>query len=231
MARSLKVIIFRSLRAGRSGPNSPYYQMDFWIPVKSGTLNVAANTSGPHYRGRWTPTLSLGSGTLNTGENVSSAATFLLQASAAQNAVVQVGNQIVTSPTNTVTNAINGVTLQLNDTGSQSTVSIAPDLTAQGANINAFVTAYNTAVSDIVTNTQSPTEAGGARARRRWRLARHAVRSSERARRPDTFPRWALPSTKLPGTCQFSQSSFEQSAASFNPTQVNQRRSPRSARH
>ncbi len=185
---------------------------------ESGTLNVAANTSGPITVADGL-TLSLGSGTLNTGDTFS-AATFLPQVSAAQNAVVQVGNQIVTSPTNTVTNAINGVTLQLNDTGSQSTVSIAPDLTAQGANINAFVTAYNTAVSDIVTNTQSlPKQAAPALAGDGGlRATLFDLQNELGGLNLSTL---GITVNQTTGNLQFSQSSFEQSAAS-NPTQVNQ---------
>jgi flagellar hook-associated protein 2 len=185
---------------------------------ESGTLNVAANNAGPITVADGL-TLSLGSGTLNTGDTFS-VATFLPQVSAAQNAVVQVGNQIVTSPTNTVTNAISGVTLQLNDTGSQSTVSIAPDLTAQGANINAFVTAYNTAVSDIVTNTQSlPKQAAPALAGDGG--LRSTLFNLQNELGGLNLSTLGITVNQTTGNLQFSQSSFEQSAAS-NPTQVNQ---------
>ena len=99
-------------------------------------------------------TLSPGNGTLNTGDSFS-VGTFVPQISAAQNATVQTGNQVVTSQTNSVTNAITGVTLQLSGTGYNSTITIAPDLTTEGNNISAFVKAYNTAIGDIVQNTQA----------------------------------------------------------------------------
>ena len=99
-------------------------------------------------------TLSPGNGTLNTGDSFS-VGTFVPQISAAQNATVQTGNQVVTSQTNSVTNAITGVTLQLSATGYNSTITIAPDLTTEGNNISAFVKAYNTAIGDIVQNTQA----------------------------------------------------------------------------
>jgi len=120
---------------------------------ESGTLNIPANASGPTAVADGL-TLSLGSGTLNTGDSFSVAA-FVPQVSNAQNATVQVGNQVIVSQTNTVSNAIPGVLLQLNNTGSNSSVTVAPDLTTEGNNINAFVTAYNTAIGDIVQNTQA----------------------------------------------------------------------------
>jgi flagellar hook-associated protein 2 len=184
---------------------------------ESGTLNVPANNSGPITVADGL-TLSLGSGTLNTGDTFS-AATFLPQVSAARNAVVQVGNQIVTSPTNTVTNAISGVTLQLNDTGSQSTVSIAPDLTTQGNNINAFVMAYNTAVDDVTTNTQAlPQQAAPALANDGG--LRATLFNLQYQLGGLNLSTLGITVNQNTGDLQFSQSSFEQSAAS-NPTQVN----------
>ncbi len=120
---------------------------------ETGTVNIPANASGPTAVADGL-TVSLGSGTLNVGDNFSAAA-FLPQVNSAQNATVQVGNQIVVSQTNTVSNAISGLTLQLSNTGTNSSVTVAPDLTTQGKNINAFVTAYNTAIDDIVQNTQA----------------------------------------------------------------------------
>jgi flagellar hook-associated protein 2 len=120
---------------------------------ESGTLNIPANASGPTAVADGL-TVSLWSGTLNTGDSFSVAA-FVPQVSNAQNATVQVGNQIIVSQTNTVSNAISGVLLQLNNTGANSSVTVAPDLATEGNNINAFVTAYNTAIGDIVQTTQA----------------------------------------------------------------------------
>jgi flagellar hook-associated protein 2 len=185
---------------------------------ESGTLNVAANNSGPIQVADGL-TLSLGSGTLKAGDTFA-AATFVPQVSTAQNAVVQVGNQIVTSPTNTVTNAISGVTLNLNGTGSGASVTVAPDLATEASNINAFVTAYNTAVSDINTNTQAlPQQTAPA-------LANDGgLRSTlfEMQYQLGTLNLSTLGITvnQSTGALVFSQSGFEQSAAS-NPTAVNQ---------
>ncbi len=120
---------------------------------QSGTLTIPATAGGPTAVVDGL-TVSLGNGTLNTGDNFSAAA-FVPQVSSAQNATVQVGNQVIVSQTNTVTNAITGVTLQLTGTGSNSNVIVAPDLTTQGQNIDAFVTAYNTAIGDVVQDTQA----------------------------------------------------------------------------
>jgi len=120
---------------------------------ETGTVNIPANASGPTAVADGL-TVSLGSGTLKVGDSFSAAA-FVPQVSNAQNATVQVGNQIVVSQTNTVSNAISGLTLQLSNTGTNSSVTVAPDLTTQGKNINAFVTAYNTAIGDIVQETQA----------------------------------------------------------------------------
>ena len=47
------------------------------------------------------------------------------------------GNQIITASSNQVSNAINGVTLNLNGTGGPSVVSVAPDLTTEASQISA----------------------------------------------------------------------------------------------
>jgi flagellar hook-associated protein 2 len=181
-------------------------------------LNVAANNSGPIQVADGL-TLSLGSGTFNAGDSFS-AATFVPQVSAAQNAVVQVGNQVVTSPTNTVTSAISGVTLQLNGTGEGSTVSIAPDLATEGSNINAFVTAYNTAVADINTNTQGlPQQAAPALANDGG--LRSILFNMQYQLGTMNLSTLGITVNQTTGALAFSQSSFEQSAA-VSPTSVNQ---------
>lgn len=105
-------------------------------------------------------TLSLSSGTLATGDKFSTAA-FVPQVSAAQDARLQVGNQFVTSSSNQVTNAVPGLTLALDNVGGPATVTVAPDQTAQGNQISAFVSAYNNLVNDITANTQAvPNQSG-----------------------------------------------------------------------
>jgi flagellar hook-associated protein 2 len=122
---------------------------------EQGTLSVPTGyTPGSSITGPDGLTISLASGTLNTSDSFS-VGTFVPQVSSAEDAQVQVGNQIVSSPTNQVTNAIPGVMLSLSNTGGPSTVSVAQDETAQGNQINTFVSAYNTLLNDINSNTQA----------------------------------------------------------------------------
>ena len=121
---------------------------------EQGSIVVPANYSGGALTVADGLTLSLANGTLNTGDSFAVAA-FVPQLSAAQNAQVQIGNQIVTSPTNAVSNAIPGVMLALNNIGGPATVSVAPDQVAQGNDINSMVQAYNTLFNDITANTQA----------------------------------------------------------------------------
>ena len=121
---------------------------------ESGTITVPTSYTGQALTVADGITLTLGAGTLNPNDTFGAAA-FTPQISAAQDAIVQVGNQIVTSSSNQVSNAINGVTLSLSGTGGPSVVSVSPDLTTEGSQISAFVSAYNTAINDITTNTQA----------------------------------------------------------------------------
>ena len=185
---------------------------------QSGTLSVPAGSGGPISVADGL-TLSLGSGTVNVGDKFS-AATFVPQVSAAQDAVVQVGNQIVTSASNTVSNAISGVTLQLSGTGAQSTVTIAPDLTAEGNNLNAFVKAYNAAVNDIATNTQAlPKQAEPALANDGG--LRSTLFNLQFQMGTLNLSTLGITIDQTTGNLTFSQSSFEQSVAA-NPIQANQ---------
>jgi len=69
----------------------------------------------------------------------------LTQVQAAQDAKVTISSLQVTSPSNTVTNAIAGLTLNLVSTSTTpATVSVATDTTTTANQVNAFVSAYNT---------------------------------------------------------------------------------------
>ncbi|MGD0073521.1 MAG: flagellar filament capping protein FliD [Candidatus Binataceae bacterium] len=99
-------------------------------------------------------TLSLGAGTLNTNDKFSVSA-FNPDVASARNAIVQSGNQIVTSASNDVTNAIPGVTLSLNANSGTSTVTVADDSATQASYISSFVSAYNKLMTDIQQATQA----------------------------------------------------------------------------
>jgi flagellar hook-associated protein 2 len=89
------------------------------------------------------------------------------QEAAPQDAAFSISGVNYTSPSNTVTDALNGVTLNLlapTTAGSTATLSVSNDISTIETNISAFVTAYNTMVSaiqplgsyDAGTNTAGP---------------------------------------------------------------------------
>jgi flagellar hook-associated protein 2 len=89
------------------------------------------------------------------------------QQAAAQDAAFSISGVAYTSPSNTVSNALSGVTLSLLGTtaaGSNATLSVANDTATIETNVSAFVTAYNTLVTalaplgsyDASTNTAGP---------------------------------------------------------------------------
>src|SRR3984885_9629675 len=74
------------------------------------------------------------------------------QEAAAQDAAFSIAGVNYTSPSNTVTDALNGVTLNLlapTTAGSTATLSVSNDISTIESNITAFVTAYNTMVTAI----------------------------------------------------------------------------------
>ena len=76
------------------------------------------------------------------------------QALAGKDASLTVDGIPIDSASNTVTGAINGLTLTLQgaSTGTQVDVAVAPDSNQVSQAVNAFVTAYNTVINDV--NTQ-----------------------------------------------------------------------------
>ena len=121
---------------------------------EAGTVTVPTSYTGQQLTVADGITLTLGTGTLKTNDTFGAGA-FVPQVTAALDAKVQVGSQIVTSSSNQVSNAISGVTLNLSGTGGPSVVTVAPDLTTEASQISAFVSAYNTAAKDVTSNTQA----------------------------------------------------------------------------
>lgn len=121
---------------------------------EAGTITVPTSYAGQQLNIADGVSLTLGTGTLKTNDTFGAAA-FVPQVSQAQNATLRVGNQLITSSTNQVSNAISGVTLSLSGTGGPSIVTVSPDLTTEANQISAFVSAYNTALKDTVSNTQA----------------------------------------------------------------------------
>src|ERR1700733_13634095 len=127
--------------------------------VLSSSLTGAANTIQVTESDGGNGLAALTYGTGNT-------ASYTQQA-AAQDAAFTISGVAYTSPSNTVTNALGGVTLNLLGTtsaGSNATLSVANDTSTIEGNIGSFVTAYNTLVTaiaplgsyDAATNTAGP---------------------------------------------------------------------------
>ncbi|KAF0193032.1 MAG: flagellar hook-associated protein 2 [Gammaproteobacteria bacterium] len=76
-------------------------------------------------------------------------ATNMIQTQAAQDAALSINNIAVTSDKNTLTEAIEGVTLTLLKDASSATVSVATDVNLVTKNIEAFVNGYNTLIGSV----------------------------------------------------------------------------------
>lgn len=74
---------------------------------------------------------------------------------AAQNAALTVNGVAFASQSNTVTDAIAGVTLGLSGAGGPYTVTVAQDTASESQAISAFVSAYNKLLTDVASNTQT----------------------------------------------------------------------------
>jgi flagellar hook-associated protein 2 len=121
----------------------------------SGTITVPSNyTAGTAISVADGLTLSFNAtgGTLNTNDTFSAAA-FDPVVQNAQNAQLLVGNQAVTSESNSVSGAIPGVTLNLVGTGGPYSVQVSEDTSTEANQLQSFVTAYNQLLSDINSNT------------------------------------------------------------------------------
>ncbi len=121
------------------------------------TLTGVANTIAVTETDAGTGLSSLTYSSTNTG-NYS-------QTTAAQNANLTIAGVAYTSSSNTVTSALSGVTLNLlNTTSAPATLSVADNTATVSANIQAFVSAYNTLLGtftqlggyDPTTNTAGP---------------------------------------------------------------------------
>ncbi|HZP45488.1 MAG TPA: flagellar filament capping protein FliD [Candidatus Binataceae bacterium] len=164
-------------------------------------------------------TLNLSAGTLQTGDSFGVAA-FTPQVTAAQNATLQVGGQIVSSSSNQVTNAVPGVTLSLTGTGGPATLTVGSDTQSEGNQISAFVSAYNQLLNDIQKNTQAvpnqaapPLAADGG--------LRTSLFSLQFGLGQVNLAQLGITVDQTTGQLSFSQSSFA-AAQSADPTSVTQ---------
>ncbi len=92
--------------------------------------------------------LSLTNGTTLAAGDKFALDAFNPQMAAAQNAVINYGNDYIQSQTNTVSNAIPGVTLSLASTGSD-TVTVALNNSSINSAVSSFVSSYNQLITDI----------------------------------------------------------------------------------
>lgn len=90
----------------------------------------------------------------STADGTSFITTIVVQTAA--NAHLRIDGSDVTSNSNTVTNAINGITINLvkANPGATNTLTITPNAQAAAAAVQDFVTAYNSALSTIATLTK-----------------------------------------------------------------------------
>lgn len=133
--------------------------------VNDGTGNrllISPNSTGTAYAITISTVDGDGNNTDNAGLSRLSytpGAQNLTQTQAAKSAIITVdGLSGITKATNTISDVIQGVTLNLQQEGVSTTVNVAVDTTAITAKVTTFVTAYNQLVNDI----QSTHAKGGA---------------------------------------------------------------------
>ncbi len=157
---------FTAQNSGTVGTNAITY--DWTNPAgQSGSFTVPSTETGTtsYYIDGGASSNSTNSGielTFTAGQTVSSGDKFSLDAFnpqmvAAQNAVINYGNDYITSQSNTVTNAIPGVTLSLAGTGSAS-VTVALNSSTINSDVSSFISSYNQLISDINSQLQYNTQ-------------------------------------------------------------------------
>jgi flagellar hook-associated protein 2 len=120
----------------------------------SNRISVASSaTSGPLSQLAVTSSTSTVSGAPDGSSAISSAGDFWSQNTAAQDAELNINNQLVTSSTNTITGSLPGVTLTLdpnNDkTIGKQTLTIASDDSSVEGDVSSFVSAYNAVIDQL----------------------------------------------------------------------------------
>ena len=110
------------------------------------TANVVTDSSGARLTLVSTTSGSAGDFTVGNDSTVA-----FTRGSTGNDASVTVDGVPIRSATNTVTGALNGVTLNLANAAPNSEISlnIAPDTSSIASAVNTFVTAYNTLISDV----------------------------------------------------------------------------------
>jgi flagellar hook-associated protein 2 len=146
-----------------NGANGPSLSLQSTTTGAANTINIGvtgAASGSPLAKLEVTSSTSTDSSAPVGSSAISSPSGDWTQSQAAQDARLTVNNVLVTSPTNTISDAIPGVTLTLTDKaiGAQ-TLTIAPDTDTVESDLSAFVTAYN-AVIDQLNSLAAPNTAG-----------------------------------------------------------------------
>ena len=144
--------------------NSSGQNGSFTVPSsETGTTSYYIDGSGSSNSTNSGIKLSVTAGqTLTAGDSFSLDA-FNPTMQAAQNAIINYGNTYIQSQTNTVTNAIPGVTLNLLSAGS-TTLTVGIDTQAIDGAVNSFISAYNKVINDVsAQNTVTSSGSGNAK--------------------------------------------------------------------
>ena len=144
--------------------NSSGQNGSFTVPSsETGTTSYYIDGSGSSNSTNSGIELSVTAGqTLTAGDSFSLDA-FNPTMQAAQNAIINYGNTYIQSQTNTVTNAIPGVTINLLSAGS-TTLTVGIDTQAIDGAVNSFISAYNKVINDVsVQNTVTSSGSGNAK--------------------------------------------------------------------
>ncbi len=141
--------------------NSSGQKGSFTVPSsETGTTSYYIDGSGSSNSTNSGIELSVTAGqTLTAGDSFSLDA-FNPTMQTAQNAIIDYGNTYIQSQTDTVTNAIPGVTLNLLSAGS-TTLTVGIDTQAIDGAVNSFISAYNKVISDVATQNQVTSSGSG----------------------------------------------------------------------
>lgn len=112
-------------------------------------LTLTSNSTGASNSLQVTTTGSAALNTLLAYDPATGGTENLAQTIAAQNAAFTVNGIAITKPSNTVTDAIQGVTLALNKINTPATLTVVHDTTAVSAAVTSFVDAYNALHSQL----------------------------------------------------------------------------------
>jgi flagellar hook-associated protein 2 len=147
------------------GANGPSLSLQSTASGAANTINVSVNQSSPTALSDLdvTSSTSTDPGPPVGASTITSGSSFWNQTQDAQDAQLTVDGQLVTSPTNTISGAIPGVTLTLDPNNPKTigtqTLTVAPDESSVEGDLSSFVSAYN-AVIDQLNSLAAPGTAG-----------------------------------------------------------------------